>query len=191
MRILAGQHKGRSLLPPKGVTTRPITARAKTALFSILGESVEGAVVVDLFCGTGSLGLEAFSRGAGYCYFAERDRLAIDRLRRNIEALNVAGRCRIWRGDILRHLAGWLEEMPRTIDLGFVDPPYRLPASWSWPRAAERLFDPLAAKLAPDGVVVFRCPRNMDVPPAFGTLCVRRRRDCGKMSLLFLSPPET
>ena len=191
MRIIAGQHKGRSLLPPRGLTTRPITARVKTALFNILGEGIREAVVADLFCGTGSLGLEALSRGASFCYFAERDRLAVARLRRNVQAMGVADRCRIWRGDVLRHLPGWIEEVSDPLHVAFVDPPFDLARKWEWDRAAERLFEPLAAKLAADGVVVFRCPRKIELPDAFGSLCVRRRRDYGNMSLLFLAPPGT
>ncbi len=191
MRIIAGQYRGRTLLAAKGERTRPITSRVKTALFSILGGAVADAVVVDLFSGTGSIGLEAISRGAGRCYFAERSRLAIARLRRNIDALHVGDRCRIWRGDVLRHLAGWLEEVGGEVDLAFVDPPYRLSAQWRWQEACRRLFDPLGGKLSPAGQIVLRCQRNIELPDALGTLCVRSRRDYGKMSLVFLSLPET
>ena len=126
MRIVAGQHKGRKLLGPKGQVTRPITDRAKTALFSILAAAVEGATVVDLFSGTGSLGLEALSRAAASCCFAERDRAAVDRLRRNIDAMGLAGRCTIWRGDVLRLLGHWLAGLAGDVDIAFVDPPYAL-----------------------------------------------------------------
>ncbi len=186
MRIIAGEHKGRKLLPPKGMTTRPITDRVKAALFSILGEAVIDAVVVDLFAGTGSMGLEALSRGARSCCFAERDRTAIERLTRNIEAMGLTDRCRIWRGDILRRLPGWLAELPGPADLAFVDPPYALVDDAAWRRAAEKIFDPLAGKLTEDGLVVFRCRRNLAPGEAFGRLSLRERRDYGKMSLLFL-----
>ncbi len=187
MRIIAGEHKGRKLLPPKGMTTRPITDRVKAALFSILGEAVIDAVVVDLFAGTGSMGLEALSRGARSCCFAERDRTAIERLTRNIEAMGLTDRCRIWRGDILRRLPGWLAELPGPADLAFVDPPYALVERWQWAQATGGIFDPLAAKLAPGATVVFRCERNIALPEAFGLLSLRDRRDYGTMSLLFLA----
>jgi 16S rRNA (guanine(966)-N(2))-methyltransferase RsmD len=190
MRIIAGQHKGRSLLPPRGPVTRPITSRVKTALFSILADAAAEAVVVDLFCGTGSLGLEALSRGAKFCYFAERDRPALARLGRNIEAMDLAGRCRIWRGDVLRRLRLWLEDVSEPVNLAFVDPPYSLVERWRWDQAVERLFAPLAAKLADDGVVVLRCRRNINLPSALGPLGVHQKRDYGKMSLVFLSLSE-
>jgi 16S rRNA G966 N2-methylase RsmD len=80
--------------------------------------------------------------------------------------------------------------VPDPIDLAFVDPPYRLPATWRWEQAGEAIFRPLAGRLASGGVVVLRCQRNIVVPDALGTLCVRDRREYGKMSLVFLSPPE-
>ncbi len=186
MRVVAGQFRGRRLLGPKGRATRPITDRVKTACFSILGEAVEQAVVVDLFCGTGSLGLEAVSRGAERCWFAERDPGAIDRLRRNIEAMGVGDRCVVWRGDVLRRLARWLRTLAEPVDLAFVDPPYGLVEQWRWCRAAGWLFDPLADHLAEEATVIFRCRRNIEVPTPLGPLCVRDRRDYGTMSLVFL-----
>ncbi len=186
MRIITGQHKGRSLLSPKSMTTRPITSRVKVALFNILAGAVDGAVVADLFCGTGSIGLEALSRGAKYCFFAEQDRQALDRLNRNIEAMDLSDRCRVWRGDILRYLRRWLEEIDKTIDIAFVDPPYALSEQWRPDQAVERLFAPLAAKLTDDGMVVFRCRRNIVLPDTLKPLSVSSRRDYGDMSLVFL-----
>ena len=191
MRIIAGEHKGRKLLGPKGSVTRPITDRVKTALFDHLGPRLAGATVVDLFAGTGSMGLEALSRGADLCCFAERDRTALDRLDRNIEAMGLAERCRIWRGDILQRLSVWLSELDRPVDLAFVDPPYALVGEWQWAQAAAKIFDPLAAKLAADGTVMFRCERNAELPAAFGLLSLRDRRDYGGMSLLFLGRSES
>jgi len=187
MRIIAGQHKGRSILSPKGTATRPMTGRVKTALFNILGDLVLDAVVADLFCGTGNLGLEALSRGAGFCYFADRDGLAIARLKRNIQSMDLVRRSHVWRGDVVALLAGWLEDVPQPIDLAFVDPPYALPAKWQWPHAVEKLFDPLADRLARVGTVVLRCHRNIALPAALGRLRVRDQRTYGKMSLVFLS----
>jgi len=186
MRIIAGEHRGRKLLPPKGGVTRPITDRVKTALFDYLGGDLPGATVVDLFAGTGSMGLEALSRGAARCYFAERDRIALDRLARNIEAMGLSESCRIWRGDILQRLSAWLDELDGPADLAFVDPPYALVAQWQWAQAAAKIFNPLAAKLAGDGIVMFRCERNAELPAAFGLLSLRERRDYGGMSLLLL-----
>ena len=189
MRIVAGEHKGRRLLPPKGCRTRPMTDRVKTALFDVLAGAADAAAVVDLFCGTGSLGLEALSRGAASCCFAERDPAAVDRLRRNVEAMGLADRCTVWRGDVMRHLRRWLATLADPIDLAFVDPPYALTERWRPGEAGERIFAPLADRLADDGLVVFRCRRNTPVGDALAPLCVRQRRDYGTMSLLFLGGP--
>ncbi|MDY7010566.1 MAG: 16S rRNA (guanine(966)-N(2))-methyltransferase RsmD [Planctomycetota bacterium] len=186
MRIIAGQHKGRRLLPPKSMTTRPITSRVKAALFNIIGDAVADAVVADLFSGTGSMGLEALSRGAKFCFFAERDRQALDRLKRNIKAMDQTDRCRVWRGDILRYLRRWLEEANEPIDLAFVDPPYALSERWRWGQAVEKLFAPLGAKMDDEGLVVFRCRRNISLPDTLGPLSVLEKRDYGKMSLVFM-----
>ena len=106
MRILAGTYKGRRLLsPPVGSETRPITGAAKKSLFDMLAGSVPGAAVVDLYCGTGSLGLEALSRGARTCAFADRDRRVLGRLRRNIEAVGATEACDVWPGDVTKGLA--------------------------------------------------------------------------------------
>ena len=186
MRIISGQFGGRLLRSPEGMTTRPITDRVKLALFNILGGRVEGAVVLDLFCGTGSMGLECLSRGATFCYFADRDAGALGGLRENIAALGVADRCRIWPGDILAGPPVRLAEVAGEVQLAFVDPPYRLVEEWDWPQATAVLFAPLAGKLSAEGVVVLRCERSTAVPDAIGPLCVRQRRDYGKMSLVFL-----
>ncbi|OPX21397.1 MAG: 16S rRNA (guanine(966)-N(2))-methyltransferase RsmD [Planctomycetales bacterium 4484_123] len=190
MRIIAGQFKGRRLLGPHGRQTRPITDRVKASLFGILARDVPEAVVVDLFCGTGSIGLEALSRGARLCCFAERDRAALARLRRNVRAMGLERRCRIWGGDLLRVLPRRLEELSQPIDLAFVDPPYEMVRQWRWEAAEGRIFAPLAGKLAGDGRVVLRCPRNIPVPEELGQLSVRERRDYGKMSLVFFEPQE-
>ena len=76
VRIIAGLHRGRPILPPAGKGTRPITDRVKESLFGILGERLAGARVADVFAGTGSLGLETLSRGARFCCFVESDRKA-------------------------------------------------------------------------------------------------------------------
>ena len=96
MRIIAGTHRGRTLLAPADAeTTRPITDRVKENLFNRLHSlGVLGyGRVLDVFCGTGSMGLEALSRGADHCTFVDRDRDAIDRLQQNLDTLGIAPSC--------------------------------------------------------------------------------------------------
>ena len=126
MRIVAGKFKGRPLTSPKDQATRPTSDRVREALFNILaygidGFSLEGARVLDLFAGTGALGLEALSRGAKYCLFIENTAKARGLIRTNVETLNLTGVTRIWRRDASAlGPAGNLE----AFDVVFADPPY-------------------------------------------------------------------
>src|ERR1043165_5986374 len=121
MRIIAGKWRGRTLIAPPGATTRPTGDRVREALFSMLLSRVgsfEGLRVADLFAGTGALGLEALSRGAAHCTFVERDRPALETLKRNIGRLGAGERAEI-RAQAAEHAAP-----PRPCDLIFLDPPY-------------------------------------------------------------------
>lgn len=191
MRILAGAHKGRKLLsPPRQATTRPITGGVKKSLFGMLGEHLAGAVVVDLYCGTGTLGLEAISRGAARCYFAESDRAVLGRLRRNIEAVGAGGACVVWAGDITRRLPSRLAEAGAAVDVAFIDPPYAAARKQSWPDVVRKLLAPLAESLARGGLVVLRLPRDVEPPAQVKGLEIVRARRYGEMTLTLLGREE-
>jgi 16S rRNA (guanine966-N2)-methyltransferase len=163
-----------------------MTGQVKKSLFDMLGRRLCGATVADLYCGTGTLGLEALSRGAATCCFAERDREALRRLRRNVAAVAAEGRCIIWAGDVMTRLGGWLEDLARQVDVAFVDPPYEASRRWVWEQAAAKVFSPLAAHLGGDGVVVLRLPAGLEPPRVLGPLAVQRRRQYGDMVVLLL-----
>lgn len=123
MRVIAGELKGRSLVAPRGWQVRPTSDRVREAIFSALGE-VGGARVLDLYCGTGALAIEALSRGAAHAVLVDRDtRPALG----NVERLGLGERAELVRSDVSRWLAGRADgpEAPR-FDLVFVDAPYRL-----------------------------------------------------------------
>jgi 16S rRNA (guanine966-N2)-methyltransferase len=129
MRIVAGRFKGRTLKAPADQALRPTSDKVRQAIFNILehGEfasnfTIEGARVVDLFAGTGALGLEALSRGARYCLFVEEAAEARALIRENVEALGLTGASKIWRRDAAR--LGTLDTLA-PFDLAFLDPPYR------------------------------------------------------------------
>jgi 16S rRNA (guanine966-N2)-methyltransferase len=187
MRILSGKYKGRKLLPPPpGSTTRPITGAAKKSLFDMLAGRLQDAVVVDLYCGTGSMGLEALSRGARACAFAERDRAVLGRLRRNIEAVGAEAACTVWPGDVTRGLGERLARIGCPVDVAFVDPPYAAARKWSWQAAERTIFTPLAERLADEGRVVLRVPGDVDVPAELAGLGAARTRRYGSMVLALL-----
>ena len=129
MRIVAGQFKGRPIQAPKSDATRPTSDRARESLFNILAHAdwapeLDGARVIDLFAGSGALGLEALSRGAEFCLFVETAHAARGAIRQNIEALGLFGTTRIHRRS-----ATELGERPAGIgapfDVVFIDPPYK------------------------------------------------------------------
>ena len=186
MRIESGELKGRKLLPPPGsAPTRPITGFVRKSVFGIVQDWLSEAVVVDLYAGTGTVGLEAVSRGASVCCFAERDRRVIERLRRNIADCGVDDRCVIWAGTIEANLPGWLASLGRPVDLAFVDPPFPAARQWDWDKVTRQIFDPLAGSLASDGLVVLRVPLKVDAPESLGPLRRRRAREYGGMKVLF------
>lgn len=120
MRIIAGRLKGRRLTAPAGDLVRPTSDSLRETLFNVVGDFPESARVLDGFAGTGALGLEAYSRGAGAITFIERDPKALRALQANIDACGVGEACVIIRGDFMA-----VRDLPR-FDLVLLDPPYRV-----------------------------------------------------------------
>lgn len=186
MYIEAGEMKGRKLLAPPGeAMTRPITGRVRKSVFGIIQDWLPEAVALDLYCGTGTLGLEAISRGADLCFFAERDRRVVDRLRRNIRDCRVEDRAEVWAGDIETQLPAWLARVSRPVDLVFLDPPFPHAQRWNWAKQQRTMFDPLAGALAGDGLIVLRVPDDVDPPQTLGRLVGKRIEEYGNMKVLF------
>jgi 16S rRNA (guanine(966)-N(2))-methyltransferase RsmD len=160
MRVIAGQYGGRRLVAPRGAATRPTADRVREALFSVLGD-VSGLTVLDLFAGSGALGIEALSRGAARAVFVERAAPALTALRANLDALRIEADTH--RGDA-RTFVRNASSAGHTYDLVFLDPPYR---------EAERLGSELelGSVIAPDGRLVTesdrRSPLAIDLPLHF------------------------
>jgi 16S rRNA (guanine966-N2)-methyltransferase len=126
VRIVGGEFRGRPIQPPAGQTTRPTADRVRQTVFDILahayGDPIDGARVLDLFAGTGAMGLEALSRGAAYALFVETDMAARGLIRSNAESLGVLGRTRIYRRDATN--LGPVDNVAPFV-VAFADPPYR------------------------------------------------------------------
>jgi 16S rRNA (guanine(966)-N(2))-methyltransferase RsmD len=162
MRVIAGELRGRKLAAPKGLLTRPMLDRVREAVFGSLGARVEDARVLDLFAGTGSLGIEALSRGAERAVLVERDPAVLAVLGENLRTLGLEGRSRVLRGNALdpwtwRRAAEALRGA--RFELVFLDPPY---ADFELFEGREKLMAALEALLAehvaPGGLVVLHAP---------------------------------
>ncbi len=160
MRVIAGTYGGRTLKAPPGAATRPTSDRVREALFSILGSRTGGARVLDLFAGSGALGLEALSRQAQSVTFVDDNRAAIAAVKANLATLNADAE--VHQNDALRFLHTAFTRGAQ-YDLVFLDPPYRLAD-----RLARPLSEALPAVLAPGAVAVAesdrRAPLALDLP---------------------------
>jgi 16S rRNA (guanine966-N2)-methyltransferase len=124
VRIVAGEWRGRRIAAPKTGTVRPTADRVREAWMNIVQGAIPGARALDLFAGSGALGLEALSRGAAFVDFVEADVRTIRVLQANIDALGAGARCSVHRGDALQFAKRMQDRAP--YDLCFADPPYRL-----------------------------------------------------------------
>ncbi len=123
MRIIAGMAKGRRLVTSKGQSLRPTSDRVKESIFNILGDKVEGRVVLDLFAGTGNLGIEALSRGARRAVFVEKGRRALQLIQKNLLQCGMTGQSEVVPKDVLRSI-GIFGRRGESFDLILIDPPY-------------------------------------------------------------------
>ena len=175
MRIIAGSKRGARIAAPKGLATRPTGDRVREAAFNLIGP-VEGAAVLDLFAGSGALGLEALSRGAASATFVESDRAACRTISQNLEKLDLTG-ARVVCAD-----AVWtLRQEPRTYDLVLVDAPYEL-----WAGLEPRLAGHLERVLAPGGLVLVETSSKIE--PAL-PLALRTSRRYGSARLTVFEHP--
>ena len=174
MRIIAGTHRGSRISAPKGLDTRPTGDRVREAAFNLIGP-VEGATVLDLFAGSGAMGLEALSRGAASATFVESDRAACRTIAENLERLGLTG-ARITCGDAL-----WaLRQDSRRYDVVLVDPPYE-----AWAELEPKLAEHLPRVLEPDGVLVVETGSRTE--PAL-PLPLRTSRRYGSARLSLFEP---
>lgn len=168
MRVIAGRYGGRRLTAPKGRTTRPTSERVREALFAMLGD-VEGARVLDLFAGTGALGIEALSRGAEKAVFVECDRAAIEALRSNLAVLGLTDEEAQLRRERAEDALRGARKRKETYDLILIDPPYGQAL-----QLGPRLSATLEGVLAPRARVVLE--RDRRTPLDLGLALEKERR---------------
>jgi 16S rRNA (guanine(966)-N(2))-methyltransferase RsmD len=184
MRIIGGEHRGRRLKAPKGWDTRPTPDRVREALFSILGADIVGARVLELFGGTGSLGLESLSRGAAQAEFCEINRAALACLTENIATLSVGDRTRVHRISAL--------DFPRRagsgqpFDFVFCDPPHRLLADARTRREIENLLASIPLTGNGEAILEHRAGALADFSPP--GMIRRDLRTWGSTGMAFFAP---
>ncbi len=179
MRVIAGVARGVPLQAPRDRGTRPITDRIKETMFGILGERVPDGRVLDLYAGSGAIGIEALSRGAATAHFVERGREAVRIIGANLERTGLARRAEVRAMDVLRFLAS--VPAGAAYDLAFLDPPYE-------ERAILAPLERLVPLLAPGATVVVKHFWRTEVPPVEGLRPWRVRR-FGESALTFLEVP--
>ncbi|MFZ5778652.1 MAG: 16S rRNA (guanine(966)-N(2))-methyltransferase RsmD [Pseudomonadota bacterium] len=188
LRIVAGRHRGRTIAAPDGQTTRPTSSRARESLFNILAHAgwredgtspLAGARVLDVFAGSGALGLEALSRGASHATFFDNDAAAVRLIGDNLRKLGETAAAKVVRADAIRP-----PPAREPCDLAFLDPPYR--SDLAAPALAALA---AAGWLAPGAIVTVELAHNEDLvpPPDFTVLDERRY---GAAKIVFLRAPS-
>jgi len=175
MRVIAGSARGVPLRAPKDRGTRPIADRVKETLFAILGERVPDARVLDLYAGSGAIGIEALSRGAVSADFVEHGRAALEAIRRNLDSTRTADASRVHQSDAESYLRTTTDG---PFDLVVLDPPYEL-------RAIVAPLQAVVPHLAPGAAVVVKHFWRTEVPDIDRLAMVRQRR-FGETMLTFL-----
>ena len=188
MRIIAGTYRSRKLEAPPGMNTRPTSDRLRETLFNVLAPRISGAAFLDLYAGSGAVGIEAISRGAGRVAFVERDPAALRVLRGNLERLGIAQGFRIHAGSVKvflqkRHLnAG---PKPERYEVVFLDPPYEATEEYA---ATLGVLGGLASSyLATGGLVVAEHRRKQILDERYGGLRRTRRLEQSDAALSFYS----
>ena len=185
MRVIAGMYRSRQLSAPRGMKTRPTSDRLRETLFNILAPRLEGCRFVDLYAGTGAVGIEAISRGAEHVWFAENSEAALTSLRQNLSALKIV------RGFTLEDrgvgaLLQRLSKLSEPVDVVYLDPPYEAEDEYS---GTLHFFGSVRgrAMLAPDAIVVAEHSSKVKLEQRYGSLEQTRFLKQGDAALSFFS----
>ena len=192
MRVIAGHFRSRVLSAPPGLDTRPTSDRLRETLFNVLAPRISGAAFLDLYAGSGAVGIEAISRGAARVAFVERDPAAARVLRGNLESLHISEGFRVHAGSVktfLQKRAADAGPKPDPNDIVFLDPPYD--AADEYASTLNLLGGSTAAHLAPDAVVIAEHRRKTTLEESYGTLRRTRLLEQGDAALSFYATEPT
>ncbi|MCY6959484.1 16S rRNA (guanine(966)-N(2))-methyltransferase RsmD [Clostridium brassicae] len=184
MRIIAGKAKGRTILPPDGMQTRPTLDRVKENIFNIIQNRTLDAVIIDVFAGTGSLGLEAASRGAKECYLVDKHPTTFQRLKKNVESLKFEDFCSCLNMDSYDALRE-VSRRGKVFDLIFIDPPY---AKEMIPPAMEIVFE--KKLLRKDGLIVTKIDSSENIYEGYKDIVLINKRKYGNTTVCLYAYEE-
>lgn len=187
MRVIAGTYRSRPLVAPKGLDTRPTSDRLRETLFNVLAPRIEGAVFLDLYAGSGAVGIEAMSRGAGEAIFVENAEPALKAIRQNLASLGIKGGYALearTAAAALKRLAA----SDRTADIVFLDPPYA--GAGEYENTLSLLGGECASLLSPNAIVIAEHIRKHEPGERFGQLHRYRLLRQGDAALSFYNRPE-
>jgi 16S rRNA (guanine966-N2)-methyltransferase len=182
MRVIAGEFRSRVLAAPRGMETRPTSDRLRETLFNVLAPRMEGAVVADLYAGSGAIGIEAISRGAKEAIFVEKAEPALKAIRANLSALGIRGGYAIQARSVAAALPR-LAETGRLLDVVVLDPPYADAEEYAL--VLGLLGGECSGVLAADAVVVAEHEKRRDLEPQYGRLVRYRVLKQGDAALSF------
>ena len=180
MRVISGIAKGKKLKAPPGYDTRPVTDRIKEALFNVIGSDIRNAKFLDLFAGSGSVGIEALSRGADLVILVDSGREAVRTIHHNLKSCGFEVGYEVYRQDVFVAIRALFNREIK-FDLIYIDPPF----------TNEKLFEQVLTTLDkqviinPDGIIIIRAPRRKSLPPVFENLHCYRANDYGGSTLYY------
>ncbi|MDO5390855.1 MAG: 16S rRNA (guanine(966)-N(2))-methyltransferase RsmD [Eubacteriales bacterium] len=185
MRVIAGKAKGHALIAPNGINTRPVTAKIKEALFSMWQMQMADSCFLDLFSGSGSIGIEAMSRGAKKVVFVEKDRKAINVIKKNLANCKFIDGYEVYQDDVFKRIE-WLAKNGYVFDIIYLDPPFTV----------DEIFLPVMEFLSnagifdKDGCIAIRTRREKEMPEKIGVLRRFKLKHYGISSVHFFRRVE-
>ena len=173
MRVISGEARGRRLQTLEGDEVRPTTDRVKESLFSIIQFDIPGSDVLDLFSGSGQLGIEAISRGAKHCSFVDESRKSLDVTKSNIKACGFEGSTSVYLGDAV----SFLENTHSTFDIALLDPPYRK-------GLIDKALPVLSKRMSKNGLIICEASAEENLPERANDFSLTREYKYGKIKLV-------
>ena len=179
MRVTTGLARGRTLVAPQGMDTRPSSDMTKQAVFNIIQNYVEGCTFLDLFAGSGQMGIEALSRGAARCVFLDENREAVNIVMKNCKNCGVFDRSRVNIGEAARYLSACHEQF----DIVLLDPPFHT-------GTLEKILPGVDKCLAPGGIVICESETGLVLPAEVGGMTLKKQYKYGKVLLWKYGKPR-